>query len=269
MLSSIRNLNSLAKKAGHCRFALRFFYRQIMKRVFRRGITMRLPTGSRMYLPTWSMSGSETYYTGAQLDWGTEELFFKHVDRSGTFVDVGSHIGYYSLYACPIMQKVVAVEPDARAFKALSNNIAPYANIDSVNLAMMEKSGVLKFRGESHEEEMVCEPLDSLPQLGRVTGIKVDVDGNDFSVLLGARKTIETHQSLVITEFLASEINTSDQLFELVDELRYQVFAYCLTGHDTVFRKITRENYSKLHTHMLFLVPAGLVQSFEAETVSD
>jgi tRNA G37 N-methylase Trm5 len=50
----------------------------------------------------------------------------KHLHPGGTFVDVGAHIGYYSLEAAPLVGpggRVIAVEPNPETVRRLRDNI--------------------------------------------------------------------------------------------------------------------------------------------------
>jgi len=103
---------SFIKQVGWRKWLIRYSYRQFMKRVFKSGVSLKLPTGLSYYCPSWDPSGSEVYVTNADMDWGSEKLLSCILDPDGTFIDVGAHTGYYSLYMLPLVSFVYAFEPD-------------------------------------------------------------------------------------------------------------------------------------------------------------
>ena len=44
---------------------------------------LRLPTGLDMHLPCDSFCARDVYVTNADVDWGSEALFCRHLDRGG------------------------------------------------------------------------------------------------------------------------------------------------------------------------------------------
>lgn len=264
-------------------FAKRFVWRQLNKRLLGRGVSIRLPTGLVMYAPRWSQSASEAVYTNADVDWGSERLLVRHLDKAGTFIDVGAHVGYYTLYVAPRVQKVYAFEPDARSFAALSRNLAQCAHAEPVNKAVFSKSGTMEMikRGDTAGFSHLVGPNGSpagnkrsievvsvddwmLKRTNeRVTGIKIDIDGLDFEVLMGAMETIERDQPLVLIEFFPSETNNFDDLFDALDRLNYAAFAF-KRGDGTThpLYRLSRGTAEHGCVKMIFLTPSRLEDTF-------
>ena len=238
-----------------------------------------------MYAPPWSQSASEVIYTNANMDWGAEQLFVEHLNTDGTFIDVGAHVGYYSLYVAPRVGKIYAFEPDVQSFGALSQNLAQCAHAEPVNKAVFSKSGVMEIRkregtvgftylvgpdddttSDRHSIEVVsiddwmCNRRNE-----RVTGIKIDIDGLDYEVLKGAEETIQRDQPLVLTEFSASKTNNFEDLFHLLDHLGYGAFAFCwLEGARYPLRRLTQNEANHRLVKMIFLTPPRLEEFFAA-----
>lgn len=101
-----------------------------------------------MYAPPWSQSASEVIYTNANMDWGAEQLFVERLNTDGTFIDVGAHVGYYSLYVAPRVGKIYAFEPDVQSFGALSQNLAQCASCRAG-----KQSGLFKERRNGNQKE--------------------------------------------------------------------------------------------------------------------
>lgn len=141
------------------------------------------------------------------------------------FVDVGAHIGLYTLYAAHKVGgqgKVIAIEPEPKNFELLLNNIrlSNFPQIEPINAAV----GVEEGRGnlymsptnsgdhylssgvpdEVREQKSVrvttidriLMRFDKGPKL-----VKMDIQGTEMSALAGMKKTLAAHQPLLLIEF--------------------------------------------------------------------
>ena len=207
----IKNLEFIDTKyirqVGVYRWLTRYSMRQFTKRVLKRDNRMRLPTGSSILLPKWSTSATSVYVTKAHIDWGAEELFAQFASKDGDFIDIGAHIGYYSMYMHPLVRKVYAFEPDPRNLPDLHANAASVGNIEVVNKAASSHSGTASFyvggdstlstletsEGATVEGKTVEVQTTSIDDFvaGRPgikpTLFKIDAEGHDFEVLAGRR----------------------------------------------------------------------------------
>ncbi len=68
------------------------------------------------------------------------------------FVDVGAHIGSYTIPIANKAQKVIAFEPNKYTFELLTNNISlnHLTNIEAYNTAASKKRGVVSFMYKDH-----------------------------------------------------------------------------------------------------------------------
>jgi FkbM family methyltransferase len=148
-----------------------------------------------------------------------------------TFVDVGTHVGFFSSIAAALVGdegRVVSFEPEARNFGQLKDHIAlnGFANITPVNAAVgaEETTAELwvnadndgghalwdvghhafnaKSRRVQNRREVAVTTLDrhfaagqTLPKL-----IKIDVEGSELRVLEGARGLLERRVPYVLCE---------------------------------------------------------------------
>lgn len=277
------------RDVGVAKYVLRTLIRQFFKRVLRRGLRFRLPTGLRIHLPADSAFGSEVFVTGADVDCGSEALFARYLDPEGDVIDAGANIGYYTCYLAPLVRHVWAFEPDPRILGVLRRNAAQGVNITVCDRALFSEPGTMKLDVSNRPEvnalvsdeqatgkaiEVSVDTIDDVAASqigGAVTGIKIDVEGSDLAVLMGARATLRRDQPLVLTEFNTGEgqRNTDMALFSLTGELDYHVFGYVrLPGAGSSRFALCRIDGTDRKTadcKMLFLVPARLVQAFEAE----
>lgn len=274
------------REVGFWQFAPRFIRRQFRKRIFGSGTSIVLPTGLIYHAPSWDPSGSEVIYTGANLDWGSEALLARIIDREGAFIDIGAHTGYYALYMAPLVVRVFAFEPDATAFEALTANLIQAPNAEPVRAAVSSVSGTAVLTvGEGGFSQVASLHDWDRAKLGArvpvvtidswmtahpglpVTGIKIDVDGHDLEVLRGAAETIARDRAIVLTEFFVGLDSTNDYagLAEIVSRLGYYMFAYCIgQGRNKTFQRIGVEGLNAATFKMLFLVPPEKLNDMRA-----
>lgn len=264
------DLNFL-REVGVTRFFSRTLYRQFYKRVLRKDQRMRLPTGDMLLLPRTSRFASEAFVTGADVDWGSEKLFFMLANRSLAFLDIGANIGYYALYMRPGVSFVYAFEPDPRMFELLTAAIAEHRNVLAVPNAVGKVAGKAKFTLESGGEvshlarvgdigagtadvEVDVVTVDAfVKQHGIVVAsIKTDVEGFDLEVLEGAMRTMELQRPIVL-----SEIQPSAALDALLAAVRYRACAYIrdVRTRAKSFEHVNGALPPERAAKMLFLVP--------------
>lgn len=137
-----------------------------------------------------------------------------------TFIDVGAHIGYYSLLASTLVGdegNVVAIEASPSTFKLLQRNLGSNGvrNVRAVNMAVYDSTTRMKvYRGSEYEVgltsilenealkrgfEVECEidaaPLNAILRRDEIQNtrlIKVDVEGAEWSVVQGMRPILDS-----------------------------------------------------------------------------
>ena len=264
------------RDVGPLRWALRTAIRQFYKRILRRDHRMQLPTGEWMTLPIADHFASEAFITNADVDWGSEQLLFSLMKSEGVFLDVGAHIGYYSLYMLPRVRAVYAFEPDPRVRLLLEKNVNAKLNIEVISSAVGASEGTAHFTLERHSEishlsaagdnaanqiEVEVTTIDAFvaARSFAVEAIKIDVEGHDIEVIRGATFVLQQLQPLVLTE-----AKPNPELFALAASVNYRVFAYVRCG--AARKKLLRELFSTVETpgesKMLFLVPNRLASQF-------
>ncbi len=138
------------------------------------------------------------------------------------FVDVGAHIGLYTMRAARdvgLKGKVIAVEPDPQSYRILKSNIAlnNLDNVTVINAALCDISGQMIFYActdpslsgfELQSEARLREvrtvqvvTLDGLLEsvgVDQVNWIKLDVEGAETKVLHGAKSLLTRAKNLHI-----------------------------------------------------------------------
>lgn len=141
-----------------------------------------------------------------------------------TFVDCGANIGLWTLTAAVALGpsgKVLAFEPNPLVFEKLCRGLAMQnpkktARVEALPYALAEKPCSIFFRPDlEHNRSSVIdhlEPgamslaavtLDSVAGDQPVHGMKIDVEGFEQEVLLGAQKTLERCHPWIFIEWNA------------------------------------------------------------------
>jgi FkbM family methyltransferase len=271
-----------AREIGFPKFIVRMTVRQVAKRVFDRDLQIRLPNGYRMLLPASSSVATEIYVTRCDVDWGSERVLLDHLSKDWDFLDVGANIGYYSLYVAHRVRRVYAFEPDPRNRRLLEANVAGLRSISVIPLALSSRSGAMTLelpvdpaRSRISRVGEVGGPMATISATTvdefvegtdvHVGGIKIDVEGHDLDVLMGAEHVMKRDEPLVLTEF---NERAEERLFEFLGRLDYQLFAFVrpqrspgFDGRKPKFVQLLKAPI-ELRYKMLFLVPRRLIRSF-------
>jgi len=271
------------RQIGPFTWLYRNIWRQLNKRIFKRDMYLRLPTGKRMLLPRNAPFASEVYLTHATIDWGADAWFAGFARKDRDFIDGGANIGYYSLYLSPLVRRVYSFEPDPRNFDALKKNIAQSDNITHVAKALSNQSCVVHFdvsnnsaiggisdQGTLEVEALTLDAFVAANKDISVGLIKSDVEGHDMALLEGAAETIKRDQPLVFTEFLKNnEIlgkkNDPEKLFEFCRRFNYQVYAHTYEAkrpRHFYMVPMQKEDLDRIPFKMLFLTPPHLQPQF-------
>jgi FkbM family methyltransferase len=160
--------------------------------------------------------------------------------RGRTFVDVGSHIGFYSMGLAPGFDRVVAFEPSRFQYGWLTRNKAlnAYEHVHCEHVALGDTSGeatlnVLSYEGglNSLSPEVAAAhtiidrytvPVEVLDdrEMTDVDLLKIDVEGFEIPVLRGARKTIDASRPAILIE-VWTEAERRQSVKEVMDEMNY------------------------------------------------
>jgi FkbM family methyltransferase len=148
----------------------------------------------------------EAAYTGAFMQGGR------------TFIDIGAHVGSWTLRLAPLFQRVICFEPDPRGFTALRKNIdlAGLTNVEVIGAAVSDKNGTAVLTlypnpctntmlpsetGRVDQPLMGIEvPTVSIDEFVAERGItdidfiKMDAEGAEMMIVPGALETLRTQR---------------------------------------------------------------------------
>ena len=189
--------------------------------------------GHKLYIDKWDTTISqELILSGKWEDYETE-LFKKNIKPGDTVVDIGAHIGYYTVIAAQLVGdkgKVYAFEPDPKNYQLLQRNVKlnGYSNVVLVNKAVSDKSGQahLFLNNENTGDHRIFNPeldrrslsiatttLDDFfkDKEKRVDIIKMDIQGAEARAFQGAMKVIARNRHIkLITEFYPQALQQSE-----------------------------------------------------------
>jgi FkbM family methyltransferase len=172
----------------------------------------------------------------------TRTLFEQAIRPGMRVLDIGAHIGYFTLLAARAVGQsgsVYAFEPDPANFRFLSHNAALNGVEDVVTAvpqAVAGTSGVRPFfsnrknsvmssfwGGGKHDGALrvECTTVDDFVGPERIDVVKLDVEGAEVDALRGMRRTLtEARRPVLIVECNPTALATAGaSVRELLDEL--------------------------------------------------
>ena len=150
-------------------------------------------------------------------------LFRRMLEPGMSVIDIGANIGYFAMLAASLVGPsghVLAVEPNPRNARMLeaSRKANGFANMTLCQAAAGEATGVLALHAVYSNgmtaavsddvdhllaaETVACLRVDRLVEPGRkVDFIKIDVEGAEYTALIGCTRIIEADRPVIVSEF--------------------------------------------------------------------
>lgn len=162
------------------------------------------------------------YYEKAIID------LFKRILKKGFYAfDVGANIGCHTLILSSLVGengKVIAIEPHPKIFERLIKNLSinRITNVKALQCALSDISGnsilysvaernpnkgisSLGFLpGNQNKIQVQCKTLDEImveENISKLDIIKIDVEGYEYNVLIGAKNTIKKFRPYILFEY--------------------------------------------------------------------
>lgn len=192
-----------------------------------------------------------------------EERIFKALPQDvESIIDIGAHIGVYSIYFGSQFPKakVLAFEPNPQNYFFLTKNLIKnnIKNVRTFQLGIAEKSSIRKFISDKYvtgkgsfcedkqnhiklrsqkiiEEEIRMCSLDDILAVSELTSIdflKIDTEGFETNVIKGAQKVLHQFDPVLYYEIhgLSKEqkLHDSSYIYDNLKSLGYHV--YCLAA---------------------------------------
>lgn len=159
--------------------------------------------------------------------------------------DIGANIGYYAIQECICSKFVVAIEPVPSTYDRLLRNIRfnNLINIETYMLAAGDKDGTgtmnvcdrSNWSSFSKMDYMnitdkIIVPIITIDNLVSKTNkqptfIRMDVEGYEYLILMGARETIKTAEQLkLFIEMHPANFSSQQQVVEMLSYLKASGF---------------------------------------------
>ena len=172
--------------------------------------------------------------------------------RKVFLVDCGSNYGFYSLYVASISQEnqVLAFEASPKTFNSFRTNLElnNFKNIDCRNLAISEVSQkfisfyesyndwessathnkfkntkIVKIQTTTIDQELSKKDLSNFAVV-----IKLDIEGNEFNAIQGAKDTILKYEPLITIELSRYNFNNQNYNFDyfrkFLNDSKYKIY---------------------------------------------
>jgi FkbM family methyltransferase len=169
------------------------------------------------------MTPSKRYQDWQQVYHHHEGELMKLFESPGAiFVDVGAHAGRWTLPMARFFRRVVAIEPNLDAYRVLTGNVkkAGLVNVYAFNIGLSSEDGVktlseldgIPSRSTLYPEfsrwpvtkqtRVHMVRLDSWlsSSVGKISFIKIDVEGSEVEVLKGAQETLKKWRPRICVE---------------------------------------------------------------------
>ena len=187
------------------------------------------------------------YYSGT-FEPKIENLIKKNLKPGMNVVDIGANIGYHTFRMASLVQPsgfVYAIEPTSTAYTKLLRNagLNPHIpNIEFIKIGLskddvgeqeiaFQSSYRLNGQSEVKSEQIRLMKLDSLVKERKIEHldfIKLDVDGFEGKVLMGAMETFRRFTPALIVEITPSEIikngDNPSEIIRFLEGLDYSFF---------------------------------------------
>lgn len=123
-------------------------------------------------------------------------------------VDIGAHVGFWTIQMAKRFEHVYCFEPVARHRECFGVNCAGLSNIELVGCAIGEKPGMINITsnptssGDSRVNgggDIPMKTLDSF-ELQHIDFIKIDTEGYELFAIQGAEQTIKRCRPMMVVE---------------------------------------------------------------------
>ena len=171
-----------------------------------------------------------------------ESILSELITKETTFVDVGSNIGYFTVLGSALAETVYSFEPVPAAFERLSRNVSlnDLKNVRAFQRAVSRERTRLKLfeskispghdstvKRFEHDKSTFVEAVtldETIENSGGDVVMKVDVEGSEVDVLLGASRLIGSGRvSAIVVEWARS-------IYAHITDLRERFALYSALG---------------------------------------
>jgi len=210
-------------------------------------------------------------------------LIEKFCDKTKSTIDIGVFRGVYSYKMAEYSNKVYGFEANPVMFNYLNKNLTKLKkNIILHNIALSDSEGYAKLKIPIRKKSMVKSnfedyyegglatiesdnnlnnkmfdtfdvktlTLDSFNFDQKISFIKIDVEGHEFSVLKGSEKILKKYKPVLLIEIDKQHSTKVKETFNYLEELNYESFYF--DGIDLIKILSYEENIRKDFKNFIF-----------------
>lgn len=228
--------------------------------------------GVRAYFPTDDLYVRNWFYpryrNGLLHEPQVSKYLCDQLDSNSVFVDVGAHVGYFSVIAALRARAVFAIEPQEFLIGRIHRNVVAnhLTNVTTMHAAVGDTTGFAPIPkvggpgtkiGESNNLVPMIRLDDYFTDERSPTVIKIDTEGFEYQVLEGAKNILQTRPVLLVevhakmTEFGYNR----QELWELLKSLGYSLRVGDHRKDVTEFVEVDADDIMKLSNQMLICEP--------------
>lgn len=198
------------------------------------------------------------------------DLLLEHLDADSVFVDVGAHLGYFSVIAAAVASKVFAIEAQEMMISRIHRNVcANHLNNVHIMLAAAGSApGFAEFAKSAGPGGGVHSGSGNLVPVVRLddyftddlmpTLIKIDTEGYEMNVLRGCTNILKNKVKLII-EVHQKMREFGDNPFEFYDLLVQHGYTVRSVSHrreGADLTELSRDDVAALNNYMVFCDPS-------------
>ena len=173
-------------------------------------------------------------------------VFLSILKRDDTIIDVGANMGFMTTLFSSIVGpegKIFSFEPSPKTYNKLQNTIRinDLKNVETFNMGCGPEKSTMLLQSISDSSghntltkqnsskvvgtvEVQITPLDEVEKLfqQKINVIKIDTEGFEPNVLLGAKKLIELHKPILHIEMGGDYTESTHQTLQILKDYNYR-----------------------------------------------
>lgn len=213
-----------------------------------------------------------------------ENIILKHLKENVVYLDIGANLGMRSLCALSNEQKTIMFEPNVEVAKINKErcDLNNFTNYIIIQKGVSNKSGVVNFsiddssykssinpsenttvvRNTSIETISLDDWISEFPDIQKNIFVKVDIEGHELELTLGAKKFLSYYSPTFIMEINQKGSNFN-KIYEIFNNYGYNVFSLAADRWDNkILRPIDSidENLINRAVDFLFIKDENLIK---------
>lgn len=171
-------------------------------------------------------------------NWTILDEFIIENDRDAYVLDCGAHIGTFSFIAAMFYnRKIIMIDGAEKNAECLKKTFAENSNVEVHHKILLDKERTCSFNSDygpygsaaiNESGQQISSTIDAIVQHRKVSGIKLDIEGNETDAIVGATQTICSNKPPILMEVnghcLRLKNKRPKHIFDILDNLDYKYF---------------------------------------------